>query len=104
MSLALDIARKITGDGESRPAIRIATIGVAIGIAVMILSVSVVLGFKNSIRDKVAGFGGHIQVANFLTQQSSNNYPIAIGDSMLSEWAQIEGVNTYNAIAPPRAF
>ncbi len=92
MSLALDIARKITGDGESRPAIRIATIGVAIGIAVMILSVSVVLGFKTSIRDKVAGFGGHIQVANFLTQQSSNNYPIAIGDSMLIEWAQIEGV------------
>ena len=47
----------------SRPAIRIATIGVAIGLAVMIVSVCVVLGFKHAIRDKVIGFGSHIQVA-----------------------------------------
>ena len=51
MNFSLFIARKIyngEGDGQkvSRPAIRIATIGVALGLAVMLVSVAVVLGFK----------------------------------------------------------
>ncbi len=76
----------------SRPAIHIATIGVATGLAVMIITVSVVLGFKHSIRDKVIGFGSHIQVMNFLTMQSSDPYPICIDDSMINVLRHIEGV------------
>ena len=71
MNLPLYIAKRIySGQGDkrkvSRPAIRIATIGVAIGLAVMIVTVSVVLGFKHTIRDKVVGFGSHIQVQHLL--------------------------------------
>ena len=56
MSLPLFLARRIyqTGTGRqevSKPAMHIATIGVAIGLAVMIITVSVVLGFKHTIRD-----------------------------------------------------
>ena len=56
--LPLFIARRIflqNGDKSkvSRPAIRIATAGVAIGLAVMLVSVSVVFGFKHSIEEKV---------------------------------------------------
>ena len=76
----------------SRPAIHIATAGVAIGLAVMILTVSVVLGFKHTIRDKVIGFGSHIQVENFLTMQSSDPYPICIDDSVMKVIKGIEGV------------
>ena len=55
-NLPLFIAGRIFKDkGDkhkvSRPAIRIATIGVAIGLAVMVVTVSVVLGFKHTIRD-----------------------------------------------------
>lgn len=96
MPFPLYIARKIYGDNDgkkvSRPAIRIATIGVAIGLAVMIVTVSVVLGFKHTIRDKVVGFGSHIQVQNLFTYTSSNTYPICIGDSMLNLLAGIDGV------------
>ena len=97
MNFPLFIARKIYGDNEdkrkvSKPAIRIATIGVAIGLAVMIVSVAVVLGFKHTIRDKVVGFGSHIQVANFLTQQTTLEYPIAIDDSMMNVLKGIDGV------------
>ena len=97
MNFPLFIARKIYGDNEdkrkvSKPAIRIATIGVAIGLAVMIVSVAVVLGFKHTIRDKVVGFGSHIQVANFLTQQTTLEYPIAIDDSMMNVLKSIDGV------------
>ena len=89
MNLPLFIAKKIYGgktDSKqvSRPAIRIATAGVAIGLAVMLISVSVVLGFKHTIRDKVIGFGSHIQVANFMTMQTGDSYPIQMGDSMIT--------------------
>jgi lipoprotein-releasing system permease protein len=76
----------------SRPAIRIATIGVAIGLAVMIVTVSVVLGFKHTVRDKVVGFGSHIQVINVLSLTQSDTYPVCIDDSMTRVLGSIEGV------------
>ena len=98
MNFPLFIARRIYSDkGDrrkvSRPAIHIATVGVAIGLAVMILTVSVVLGFKHTIRDKVIGFGSHIQVANFLAMQSTDSYPICIDDSTLNVLRHIEGIS-----------
>lgn len=97
MNLSFFIAKRIYSDkGDrrkvSRPAIHIATAGVAIGLTVMILTVSVVLGFKHTIRDKVIGFGSHIQVENFLTMQSSDPYPICIDDSVMRVLKGIEGV------------
>lgn len=99
MNFPLFIARRIYSDhiGDqqkvSKPAIRIAVAGVAIGLAVMIISVCVVLGFKHTIRDKVVGFGSHIQVANFYTLQSSAiDQPVAIGDSMMNVLKRIDGV------------
>lgn len=98
MNFPLYIARKIYNDqGDkrkvSRPVIRIATLGVAIGLAVMLISVSVVLGFKHTIRDKVIGFGSHITVGDFLTIQGSDQYPIEMGDSMMNVLKSIKGVD-----------
>jgi lipoprotein-releasing system permease protein len=97
MNFPLFIAKRIYSDkGDkkkvSRPAIQIATVGVAIGLAVMIISVCVVLGFKNSIRDKVIGFGSHIQVENFNSIQSSDPYPICTDKNILNNIKNINGV------------
>ena len=97
MNLPLFIAKRIYfGEADSqkasKPAIRIATIGVAIGLAVMIVTVSVVLGFKHTIRDKVVGFGSHIQVENVQTVSSASDLPICINDSMMRVLSGIEGV------------
>lgn len=97
MNFPLFIATHIYGNKEdkrkvSRPAISIATAGVAIGLAVMIASVCVVLGFKHTIRDKVIGFGSHITVANFLTLQSADQYPVCMNDSMINVLKHIDGV------------
>lgn len=99
----LFIAKRIfstqgTRQKVSKPAIRIAVAGVAIGIAVMLVSVSVVIGFKHTIRDKVIGFGSHIQVANFMTQQTSGNYPIVIGDSMRKVIEKVPGVGHVQSV------
>lgn len=97
MNLPLFLARRIYsqhGDNGkvSRPAISIATIGVAIGLAVMIVTVAVVLGFKHTIRDKVIGFGSHIKVENLLTMQSPDPSPICIDDSTMNVLGKIDGV------------
>ena len=97
MSLPLFLAKRIYSDkGDrrkvSRPAIHIATIGVAIGLAVMIVTVAVVLGFKHTIRDKVAGFGSHIQVRSLMAMNTAEDYPICIDDTMMTKLAAIEGV------------
>ena len=99
MNFPLFIARRIYSDHTddrqkvSKPAIRIATAGVAIGLAVMIISVCVVLGFKHTIRDKVVGFGSHIQVANFYTQQSAaTDQPVVMNDSMMQVLRKTYGV------------
>lgn len=91
------IARRIYRGNDRRkvsePAIRIATAGVAIGLAVMIVSICVVIGFKHTIRDKVVGFGSHIEVADFMTMQSGENYPIVMGDSILGVLKKTQGVS-----------
>lgn len=97
MNFSFFIAHKLYKDKSgrqhvSRPAITIATAGVAIGLVVMLLSVFVVLGFKHTIRDKVIGFGSHIQVTNFMTQMSSDQAPIAMNDSTMKVIGGIEGV------------
>ena len=97
MNLPFFLSRRIYFSGGdrhevSRPAIRIATIGVAIGLAVMIITVSVILGFKHTIRDKVVGFGSHIQVTNFVTQQTAVPAPIAINDTLIRKLKKIPNV------------
>lgn len=78
----------------SRPAIKIATIGVAIGLAVMIVTVSIVLGFKHTIRAKVVGFGSHIQLMNIRSlSMSADGNSVCIGDSLLRELKEVYGVN-----------
>ena len=97
MNLPFFIAKRIYSDqGDkrkvSRPAIRIATLGVGIGLAVMIVTVAVVLGFQHTIRDKVVGFGCHIQVQNIMTFNSTDRYPVCFNDSMMQVLKELKGV------------
>ncbi len=68
----------------STPAVSIAIAGIALGLVVMILSVSIVIGFKKEIRGKVIGFGSHIQITSFGDNNSYELNPIAVSDSLLS--------------------
>ena len=76
----------------SRPAVRIATIGIALGLAVMLIAVSVVIGFKQEISNKTIGFGGHIQVANFDNNNTYETNPIYADRILLNKISTIENV------------
>lgn len=97
MNFSLFIARRIysgkeVGKQVSKPAVRIAMLGIAIGLAVMIVSVGVVIGFKNEIRSKVIGFGSHIQVSNFDSSLSYETRPVVTSDSVMKALSSIPGV------------
>lgn len=76
----------------SRPAVRIATIGIALGLAVMLISVAVVIGFKNEIRNKTIGFGGHIQISNFDNNNTYEMNPIKVDKALINKISAIDGV------------
>ena len=50
---------------------------IAIGLAVMILTVAIVTGFKGEIRKKITGFSAHIQIVNFDNNNSYETQPIS---------------------------
>lgn len=91
------LAKRIYSDsGDTKkvslPAVRIATLGMAIGLAVMIVSVAVVMGFKHTIRDKVVGFGSHIVVKNFNSIQDNEGMAVCASDSMMNIVKKAPGV------------
>ena len=70
---------------HSRPAVRVALAGMIVGVMVMILTVCIVVGFKQTITDKIAGFGAHIQVVSFVNNNTYDMQPIEVSDSLLTQ-------------------
>jgi lipoprotein-releasing system permease protein len=83
----------------SQKIIRIALVGIALGLAVMIISVGVVTGFKNEIRNKVIGFGSHIQVVNFDSNNSFETQPVSKKQPFLNELKTLNGVSQVQVFA-----
>lgn len=105
MSFERFIARRIysdnASDGEkfSRPAVRIAMLGVAIGLAVMIVSLAVVLGFKHEIKSKVMGLGGHVQALSITQNEKYEILPITTDASLIRKIKRVAGVAHVQQVA-----
>lgn len=84
---------------SSRPAVRVALLGIMIGVLIMIVAISVVIGFKREITQKVAGFGSHIQVVNFDNNSTYELQPIRVTDSLLNAIRQIDHVTHISQFA-----
>ena len=52
-------------EGSARPVLIIAQISITISIIAMLISFSIIRGFKTEIKNKVVGFNGHLQIANY---------------------------------------
>jgi len=97
LNTELFIARRIfsdksTKEGISQPIVSIAIIGIALGLAVMILSVAIVTGFKSEISNKVIGFGSHIQIINYDSNVSYETVPINKNKSFYYDIKNLEGI------------
>ena len=80
------------GASFSRPINMIAITGIAAGLAVMILAVAILTGFKQQIREKVVSFGSHIQITNFDSNISYETTPISDTMRFISEIKKIHGI------------
>lgn len=83
----------------SRPAVRVALGGILIGVMVMIVAICVVVGFKQEVQRKVAGFGSHIQVVNFDNNATYELRPIDLSDSLLQKLRTLPHVKQVSLFA-----
>ena len=68
-------------------------LGVAIGLAVMIVSLAVVLGFKHEVSSKVIGFGSHIQVLSLTQNQDYEMLPVLTNDTLIRKVRKVQRVD-----------
>ena len=87
------------GRNLSRSIVGIAIFGIALGLAVMIVSVAIVTGFKNEISDKVTGFGAHIQILNLDSNLSYETLPIPAGLESVESLRLVNGVKNIQPFA-----
>jgi len=102
LNFELYISKKINKGNKknfSRPIVKIAIIGIALSVAVMLLSVSITLGFKKSITEKVIGFGGHIQIGNYNLNNSFESKPIEKNKELEKSISEITGVKHIQVFA-----
>ena len=104
MNLPLFIAQRMIkgrreGESFSRPINVIAIVGISVGLAVMILAIAILTGFKQQIREKIVGFGSHIQILNYDSNISYETAPISISQDFLPEIRSMEGIRHIEVFA-----
>lgn len=104
MNTELFIAKRIFSDksvkkGISQPIVTIAVVGIALGLAVMILSVAIVTGFKSEISNKIIGFGSHIQILNYDSNISFETAPINKQQSFYNDLKNLKGIKNIQPFA-----
>ncbi len=81
-----------------KPILRIAILAIALSVAVMLLSVTILSGFKKEITNKVVGFGSHITISNFTDNHSYESEPISIEQEFypsINQWESIAHIQTF---------
>ena len=90
--LAQRLQKKTTSRFSSYPSSQIATLAISLSVTVMILATAIVTGFQNEIRDKVIGFGSHIQITHFSDGNSYESKKVSQIDSIKQSLAPIAEV------------
>lgn len=82
----------------SRPAVFIAQLGVALGLAVMLVTIAVSFGFKHEVRGKAVGFSSHLHISNYESAQSYEALPVAADSALwhtLTAMPEVSHVQRY---------
>ena len=83
----------------TKPILRIAILAIALSVAVMLLSITVLTGFKNEISNKIIGFGSHITITNFTDNQSYESEPIELHQEFYPSITQQQGIKHIQTFA-----
>lgn len=107
MNVEWFIARRLLLKGNNGksvvlPIVRIAVVGIALGVCVMLLSLFVIVGFKQEITGKLSGFVSHLNIVPYASYDSSEGTCVRDAASLVAEFQGMEGVtNVYGYIEKP---
>jgi lipoprotein-releasing system permease protein len=102
LNLEYFIAKRISQKGNevfSGPVIRVSILSISLGLAVMLLSIAIVMGFKNTISSKVTGFSSQLKVVPFDNNQSLEEQAITVDDELLNKLKNSENISYINLTA-----
>lgn len=66
---------------------RIAIISIALGLAVMIVSFSILFGFQNTVKEKLYSFSAHLQITKFTLSHSLEEIPVATTNDFYQDYS-----------------
>lgn len=109
MNIEYFIAKKLFSAKEKnnsyiKPIFRIAILAISLSVAIMLISVMILSGFKQEISSKVIGFGSHITISNFTNNNSYETEPISINQDLYTTISGIDGVKNINVFATKAAI
>ena len=93
------IGSRREGRSFSRSIVGIAMFGIALSLAVMIVAVAIVTGFKKEISNKVTGFGAHIVIQNLDSNLSYETVPVPAGLESVAEIHKMDGIKNVQPYA-----
>jgi len=94
------IAGKKYKNSISSPIIKIAITAIALGIIIMLIAVATASGLQTKIRDKMAGFKGHVQIVNYDNNNSDvSTTPINIAQDFYPVFKNTEGIKNVQIFA-----
>jgi len=104
LNTELFIVRRLIGNRKegrsfSRSIVGIAMFGIALSLAVMIVAVAIITGFKKEISNKVTGFGAHIQILNMDSNLSYETAPVPYGLESVDQIREMEGIRNVQPFA-----
>ena len=105
MNYELYIAKRIIAGKKyknsiSSPIIKIAIAAIALGMIIMLIAVATAAGLQTKIRDKMAGFKGHVQIVNYDNNNSDvSTTPIDIEQDFYPEFKNIDGIKNVQVYA-----
>ena len=95
LNTELFIARRILSKNKanfSRPVVRIAILSIGLGLTVMFISVAILTGFQKEVREKVIGFGAHIQISHYDENSSLETKPISLHQDFYPSLETVKGI------------
>jgi len=104
LNTELFIVRRMIGSRKegrsfSRSIVGIAMFGIALSLAVMIVAVAIITGFKKEISNKVTGFSAHIQILNMDSNLSYETSPVPAELESVAKVREMEGIKNVQPFA-----
>lgn len=87
------------GKKVSRAIVRISVISIALAIVVNLITLAVVKGFQNQVRDKVSGFGAHLSILSASGGNMHESSPILKNQAFFDEVKKIKGIKNIAPVA-----